>query len=311
MSSQRILLSSRLYIGLIFFSVAFWLLTVEGCAQLATGDPCSRSSPPGYTDTPRLPGQPWRVHDVNRPHPPKVTPGDFPLPVPPPSDAIVLFDGTKESLIKNWLMRPKRRGSHVELVEPIWKVVNGYMEITPGSGHLVSKAQFGNIQLHIEWATPEKICGSGQWRGNSGVLLMGLYEVQVLDSYSDDTYADGQAGAIYGQWPPLVNASRPPGAWQSYDIIFEAPKFENGRLVRSAYITVFHNGVLIHHHRQILGPMAHRVWKPYRPHPPKGPLVLQDHGTPVRYRNIWIRPLPDHDHEELPPEQLVRGDANR
>ncbi len=231
----------------------------------------------GYTDTPFLPDQPWRVHDRHRPRPPRVEPaekiGD------PPSDAVVLFDGTDLSKWKN-------AGSNRP---PRWKVENGYMEITRGT--LETVEQFGDVQLHLEWSAPEQIQSSGQGRGNSGVILMGRYEIQVLDSYNNDTYADGQAASIYGQFPPQVDVNRQPGEWQTFDIIFEAPQFEGEQLVRPAKATVFHNGVLVHHARELIGPMAHQMVAAYQPHPPKGPLVLQDHGNPVRYRNIWIRPL--------------------
>jgi len=152
--------------------------------------------------------------------------------------------------------------------------------------------KFGDVQLHIEWAAPNPPSGEGQERGNSGVYLMSTYEVQVLDSYHNVTYPDGQAAAIYGQYPPLVNASRPPGQWQSYDIVFHAPRFDaSGRLVSPARATVFHNGVLVQDNVELSGPTAHGQRPPYKPQPEKLPLSLQDHGEPVRYRNIWIREL--------------------
>lgn len=236
----------------------------------------------GYDDTPLLPGQKWRVHDVARPRPPKVIPGAQ------PSDAIVLFDGRNLSRWTGML-----RGGAV--VEPKWKVENGYMEVTPGSGHLVSKEKFGDCQLHVEWATPADGQGKGQSAGNSGVALMGHYEIQVLESLHNETYADGQAGSIYGQWPPLVNASRGPGEWQTFDIFFEAPRFESGKLVKTAYFTVVHNGVLVHHRKEVLGRAVHARVAQYAPHGPEGPLMLQNHGRPVRFRNIWIRRLNGYD----------------
>jgi hypothetical protein len=205
----------------------------------------------------------------------------------PPSDAIVLFDGKD---LSQWL-----QNFQGTVREPRWKVENGYMEIVGRTGTIFTKEKFGDCQLHIEWAAPAEIEGSGQWRGNSGVLLMNRYEIQVLDSFDNPTYADGQAGAIYGQWPPLVNASRKPGEWQSYDIVFEAPRFEGEKLIKPAYVTVFHNGVLVHHRQEIIGRMAHRVVGTYAPHGPEEPLALQDHDTPVRYRNIWIRRLGKYD----------------
>ena len=155
--------------------------------------------------------------------------------------------------------------------------------------------KFGDAQYHIEWMAPAKICGSSQWRGNSGILLMNHYEIQVLDSYDNPTYADGGAAAIYGQWPPLVNASRKPGEWQTYDIVFEAPLFEGEKLAKPAFVTVIHNGVLVHHHKEIIGRMAHRIVGTYAPHDPEQPLGLQDHDTSVRYRNIWVRRLAGYD----------------
>jgi hypothetical protein len=243
-----------------------------------------RTSPTGYTDTPVLPGQKWRVHDLERPKPRLVTarPGQ------PPSDAIVLFNGKD---LSQWVTQ-KREGA---TGEPGWKVEKGYMEIVPGSGTLATKEKFGDCQLHIEWMTPEKLSGDSQWRANSGVLIMSRYEIQVLDSHNNPTYADGQAASIYGQFPPLVNASRKPGEWQEYDIVFEAPRFEGGKLVKPAYVTVFHNGVLMHHRQEIIGRMAHRVVGTYAPHDPEEPLALQDHDVPVRYRNIWVRRLRGYD----------------
>src|SRR5712692_7782024 len=249
----------------------------------------NRTSPVGYSDTPILPDQKWRVHDISRPHPRVVTPGAEPG--APPSDAIVLFDGHDLSHWVN-LGKGKNRGKQVD---PAWKLEHGYVEVVGGTGDLVSKEKFGDAQIHVEWAAPAEIDGASQWRGNSGILIMRLYEIQVLDSYGNPTYADGQAGAIYGQWPPLVNASRKPGEWQTYDIAFEAPKFEGENLVKPAYVTVFHNGVLVHNRQQIIGRMAHRVVGTYAPHAPEEPLALQDHDTPVRYRNIWVRRLNGYD----------------
>jgi Domain of Unknown Function (DUF1080) len=153
----------------------------------------------------------------------------------------------------------------------------------------------GDGQFHLEWAAPAVVTGDGQGRGNSGVMLMGLYEIQVLDGYENRTYADGTAAAIYGQYPPLVNACRPPGAWQCYDIIWMAPRFDGDRLVRLASVTLLHNGIVAHYHTALLGPTQHRQVASYRPHPPAGPLRLQDHGAHVRYRNIWYRRLTGYD----------------
>jgi len=253
--------------------------------QLLAADP--KAYPTGYTDTPYLPGDRWRVHDDARPRPRIVEPGTASVPAKPgnaPSDAVVLFDGSD---LSQWV----QRGRGGKMLEPAWKVENGYIEIAPGTGSLMTKEKFGDVQLHIEWATPAEPRAASQGRGNSGVMLMALYEIQVLDSYDNISYADGQAGAIYGQYPPLVNASRKPGEWQTYDIVFEAPRFEDGELAKPAYVTVFHNGVLLHHRKEMMGPMRHRAPSEYKAHPAELPLLLQGHGNPVRYRNIWIRPL--------------------
>jgi hypothetical protein len=168
------------------------------------------------------------------------------------------------------------------------------MEVN-GTGDIRTRQEFGDCQLHIEWATPKPPSGTSQGSGNSGVFLMGRYEIQVLNSHDNKTYPDGQAAAVYGQSPPLVNASREPGAWQTYDIIFTAPRFRDGELLQPARVTVIHNGVLVHHAKEILGSTAHRTAPAYQPHGPTGPLVLQDHGNPIRFRNIWIRRLEDYD----------------
>lgn len=252
-------------------------------------DKAKRTSPVGYDDTPVLPGQTWRVHDIKRPHPPVVKPSD--VPGGPPSDAVVLFNGKD---LAQWFTRGKARDGG-KTGPAAWKLENGYVEVAGGTGDLVTKEKFGDVQLHIEWASPKEIYGSSQWRGNSGVLLMERYEIQVLDSVDNPTYADGQAGAIYGQWPPLVNPARPRGQWQSFDIVFEAPVFEGGQLKKPAYATVFLNGVLQHNRKEIIGRMAHRVVGTYAPHAPEESLALQDHDVPVRYRNIWIRRLKGYD----------------
>ncbi len=240
--------------------------------------PDFRTSPLGYTDTPVLPGQKWRVHDIDRPHPAAVTPGA--TCGAPPSDAIVLFDGKD---LSKW--EPSK-----------WKLGNGYVEVVGKTGDLVSKEKFGDAQIHVEWASPSEITGTSQWRGNSGILIMHRYEIQVLDSYNTPTYADGQAGAIYGEWPPLVNASRPPGQWQTYDILWEAPKFDGAKVLKPAYVTVIHNGVMLHHHKELIGEMVHRKVGVYKGHGAEEPLALQDHDTPVRYRNIWVRKIGAYDH---------------
>jgi hypothetical protein len=234
--------------------------------------------PVGYTDTPQLPGQEWRVHDRDRPVPPTVVPAaGANLGLAPPADATVLFDGGGTEA---W-----HTGG-----EPIgWRVVDGALEVVGGTGNIATREQFGDCQLHLEWAVPASPKGEGQARGNSGVFLMGLYEVQVLDSYANATYADGQAAALYGQYPPLANASRPPGEWQSYDIVFRAPRFDGERLLSPAVITVVHNGVLVHHAREFLGATRHRDVASYAAHGAQGEIVLQDHGNPLRFRNLWVR----------------------
>ena len=225
----------------------------------------------------------WRQHDVGRPKPPVVEPADGMIASKPPKDAVVLFDG---SGLSAW----KSPGGGA----PKWKVGDGYMETVPGGGPIETKGAFGDVQLHLEWAAPFPPRGTGQDRGNSGVFLMGQFEVQVLDSYKADTYADGQAGAIYGQYPPLSNASRPPGEWQSYDVAFRRPRFDAaGRLVEPARITLFHNGVLVQNNEEPFGPTSWLKWLPYNDRGGRGPISLQDHDHPVRYRNLWLRELPE------------------
>ncbi|MCC6365947.1 MAG: DUF1080 domain-containing protein [Bryobacterales bacterium] len=240
----------------------------------------------GYDNTPFLPGQPWRVHDISRPHPPKVTPGS--VLGAPPSDAVVLFDGKD---LSKWRMT----ASKGKTAASTWKVANGYFEVDPRGGDLVTRDKFGDCQLHVEWMIPAGERGKGQDAGNSGVMLMSAYEIQVLESFTNVTYADGQAGSIYGQWPPLVNASRKEGEWQSYDIFFEAPVFAAGMVVKPAYITVIHNGVLVQHRKEILGHVVHAKVAVYSPHGEEEPLLLQNHHHEVRYRNIWIRRLKGYD----------------
>ena len=238
----------------------------------------------GYDDTPLLPGSKWRVHDISRPHPRVVTPGAG---NEPPSDAVVLFDATN---LDEWRASD---GSEAK-----WKIEGDHMEVTK-TGDIHTVEQFGDCQLHLEWASPSVVEGDSQGRGNSGVFLMGLYEIQVLDGYDNPTYADGLTGAIYGQYPPFVNACRAPGEWQSYDVIFEAPRWQGGKLSTPAFMTIIHNGVLLHHRQEIQGPTGHGNLASYDPpHDAEGPLSLQDHGGDlVRYRNIWMRRLSGYDAE--------------
>ena len=223
----------------------------------------------------------WRQHDIERPHPPVVEPRDNPA--LPPKDAVVLFDGSNLDAWQAPGGRPAR-----------WRVVDGAMETVPGAGMIETKGKFGDVQVHVEWAAPQTPNGKGQDRGNSGLFLLGQYEVQILDSYQADTYADGQAGAIYGQYPPLANAARPPGQWQTYDIAFRRPRFDgSGHLLEPARLTVFHNGVLIQNNEEPFGPSSWLKWLPYSNGPAKGPIALQDHDHPVRFRNLWVRELPE------------------
>lgn len=240
----------------------------------------------GSSKSPMLPGQPWRVHDIFRPRPRPVQAPAGPVTTPPPGDAVVLFDGTN---LGHWAHHD--REDLATLYEAQWKVQDGYFEVTRGNGDLYTIENFGDVQLHVEWQVPEDVKGASQGRGNSGIKFLGLYEVQILDSYNNLTYADGQAASIYGQYPPAVNASRPPGEWQTYDIIFEMPKFEGDKLVTPGYLTVLHNGVLVHHRRELAGVTGMRSPGKYATHPPAGPIMLQDHGNPIRFRNIWARNL--------------------
>lgn len=227
----------------------------------------------------------WKVHDPTRPMAPVITPATPSSQEKaglPPSDAIVLFNGTD---LSGWL-GDKSNGPAE------WRVENGYMEAIKGKGGIHTSKQFGDCQLHVEWMTPDPPRGKEQDRGNSGVFLMRNYEVQVLDSYKATTYADGQAGALYGQFPPLVNATLPPGQWQLYDIVFHRPRFDkDGQVVKPAYATVFLNGVLIQDNAELTGPTAHKMRPAYKAHADKMPIGLQDHAHPVRFRNIWIRDL--------------------
>ena len=223
----------------------------------------------------------WPPNSLDRPKPPVIDPGPSGPPAPRPSDAIVLFDGKD---LSQWAAEDSGPAR--------WAVRRGYLEVVPGAGAIHTRRAFGDVQLHVEWATPSPAKGEGQDRGNSGVFLMSHYEVQVLDSWRNVTYADGQAGALYGQSPPLVTASRPPGQWQSYDIVFHAPRFAaDSSLISPARATVFYNGVLVQDNVALTGATVHHAEAKYTAHPSSLPLLLQDHEHPVRYRNIWIREL--------------------
>ena len=225
----------------------------------------------------------YTIHSMDRPQPRVVDPGPYPGMRNPPSDAIVLFDGRS---LDDW------HSADSSGTPARWNVADAYMEVVAGTGNIATKRGFGDVQLHVEFMEPPAQ-GEGQARGNSGVFLMGIYEVQVLDSYRNPTYADGAVGAIYGQYPPLVNASRPPGEWQTYDIVFHRPRFDaNGGLTSPARMTILFNGVLIQDNAVLTGPTAHKQRPPYAKHPDRLPLILQDHGNPVRFRNIWAREIP-------------------
>jgi hypothetical protein len=223
----------------------------------------------------------WKVNDDARPKPEKVAPKseeELAVSAKAPADAIVLFDGKDLSAWK-----PSK-----------WKLENGYVEEVPKTGYLVSKDGFGSCRLHLEWWTPDPPVGNLQMRGNSGVFLMSRYEVQVLDTYDNPTYADGIAGAVYGQSPPSVNPIRPPGQWQYYDIVFHRPVFDDaGKLTKPATITVDFNGIRVQDNFVVEGSTGPRKRHGYDTHPDKQPLELQEHGCTVRYRNIWLEPIAD------------------
>ena len=256
------------------FFVGFILLSLSSgvsAAELAYAKDGSGVS--GYKDTPKLPWYGWLVHDPDRPAPKRIDPGPAPAPAPPPSDAISLFNGKD---LAQWQTNT-------------WKIVDGCIEAVSGS--LTTKEEFGSCQIHIEWMCPANFEGPWYNRGNNGVMLMGLYEIQIFDSYNEKLYPDGQAAAIYGLKPPLVNACRKPGEWQSYDIVFTAPEFDGDKLVHAARVTLFHNGVLVQLNEEIHGETGHRIVAQYKQKISKGPLRLAGHHCPVRFRNIWLRPL--------------------
>jgi hypothetical protein len=248
---------------------------------MAAGTLLGQQANVGYDDTPMQPNGKWHIHDGKRPQPNVVTPGPASAtPAPAPADATVLVGGRDD--LTAWQMMD---GSPAT-----WSMKNGVLET--GKGIIRTKAEFTDFQLHVEFATPSEVKGDSQGRGNSGVFLLGKFEIQVLDSYQNPTYPDGQAAAMYGQFPPLVNASRPPGEWQTYDIVFTAPKVTSaGSVEKPAVVTVLHNGIVVHNATAFWGPTAHKKIDPYTPDTVKGPIALQDHGNPVRYRNVWIRTL--------------------
>ncbi len=230
---------------------------------------------------------PWAVHDRNRPQPQRVEPLAYEAQKSrAPADAIILFDGTAESLAAKW------ESDNDQGTPTKWVVKEGAMECTPGSGYIRTKEKFGDCQLHVEWAAPVKVQGESQGRGNSGIFLMGAVEIQVLDNYDNPTYADGFACSVYGVNPPLVNALRPPGEFQSVDITFHRPIYKEGQCVQPGWVTVYCNGVLVQDRTELEGGTGHMGRSKPGPLPERGPLKLQDHGNPVRFRNIWYRPLP-------------------
>ena len=251
---------------------AFVLLTLCLATTALGADP---------KEKPFTPGGIYRQGDMKRPRPTIVTPpGESTQEKPgnPPSDAVVLFDGRD---FAKWEREPNKEDPTTK--EPKWIIKDGHMECTPKSGPIRCKERFGSAQLHIEWATPSEVKGNSQGRGNSGVLMNPWGEVQVLDSYDNDTYPDGQAAAIYSKYPPLVNASRKPGEWQVYDIILQCAVMKDGKVEQPAMMTVMHNGLVAHH--AITFDHKAQDWG----------FSLQDHGNPVRYRNIWVRPLHRYD----------------
>jgi hypothetical protein len=261
------------------------------------GQPGGQQYPPGrgpFDGSPvgdPLPGQKWLVHDHSRPQPRKVTPGQ-PIPtMSAPSDAIVLFDGKD---LSKWNAASFGRAGAVAATEPQWKIADGHAEMRGG---IVSKESFGDIQLHVEWTTPpvDDSMRVGQQRGNSGIVFMGRYEVQVLSGYDNPTYADGGAGAIYGVYPPMVNPCLPEGQWNSFDSVFEAPRFDGDKLVKPAFLTLFFNGVMVHNRAQFLGSTAHQPLAAYTPHAAELPLQLQGHVGPAWYRNVWVRRILGYD----------------
>ncbi|MFO1501834.1 MAG: DUF1080 domain-containing protein [Verrucomicrobiota bacterium] len=260
-------------------AVSFGFFLSSACIGLGAS-----AGPRFYGDPPDA-HHPWAVHDGNRPQPKVVTPGTFSSaeqPGKPPSDAIILFDGTD---LSGW--ESAKDGGAAK-----WSVKDGIMQVAPSTGDIRTKAQFGDCQLHVEWAAPSEVKGDSQGRGNGGIFLMGRVEVQVLDSFQNVTYADGHAGSVYGVNPPLANAIRPPGEFQVYDIIFRRPIYEDNQMIDPGYVTVFVNGVLVQDHTRLEGGTGHMARARPEPFPTAGPLQLQDHGNTMRFRNIWYRELP-------------------
>ncbi|WP_414664794.1 3-keto-disaccharide hydrolase [Horticoccus sp. 23ND18S-11] len=259
---------------------AFLLLALAAAVMARADEKDGKPFPLGYTDTPPIfPGSPWKVHDLDRPRPVAVTPGAKSGAAP--ADAIVLFDGKSTAAFVGKDGVPCK-----------WKIENG--ELIVDGGDVWSKESFASCQFHIEWKSDPKTYGNSQKKGNAGVFFMDRYEIQILDCTNNPTYADGMSGAIYGQTPPLVNAVRPAGEWQTYDILFTAPRLEAGKVVEPAYVTVIVNGIVVQNHTKILGPTLHKKATSYDgKFPDKAPFRFQDHKNtiPDRFRNIWVRPL--------------------
>ncbi len=237
----------------------------------------------GLDNTPMIPGLPWRIHDANRPQPPVVAPPS--KPGGPPSDATVLFDGKD---LSRWGVRNQAG----EWTTPAWPIVDGVM--TAGPGMLTTRDSYGDVQLHVEFTMPDPPSGTSQSRGNSGLIFMGKYELQMLDSYNSRTYADGMNASIYGEWPPMVNIAAAPGQWQTFDIVFEAPRFRGTALLAPAYFTVFWNGAVVHNRQPVAGPTVLLTVHQYTPHEAELPLSIQGRAR-VAFRNIWIRRIKGYD----------------
>lgn len=246
----------------------------------------------------KTPAEGWFEHDMKRPRPKVVTPAPAGEPVPPPSDAVVLFDGKD---LAQWKRGGKKKGDDSDAA--LWTVRDGYFEIKAGTGSMHTREKFGDFQLHLEWATPAEVKGRGQGRGNSGLYIGGFPEIQVLDSYENDTYPDGQAAALYTKYPPLVNASRKPGEWQTYDVFVQRAALDpKGNVLIPSRLTVIHNGVLVQHGHDVGGRTK------------EGDIHLQDHGNPVRFRNVWLRKLDFAPHlkparPEPPPAPVATSEA--
>jgi hypothetical protein len=287
------------------------LMALIGSTLLVAAEPAKpkgkSDAKKGYDDVPAPVGPAvranpagFKIHDLDRAAPPVVTPGAQPGAAP--SDAIILFDGKDLSKWQSKEMKEvddKKTGKKKKVatdknIDAQWKVENGYVQCVPGSGDIFTRDALGDCQLHLEFATPAKVEGDSQGRGNSGVFFLSTYELQILDAYNNPSYSDGITGAVYGQYPPYVNVCKPPGEWQTYDVIFRGPRFdEQGNVTRKARMTVFLNGVVVQDNSELVGPTSHKRRAPYTPHADKAPLKIQDHHNDTRYRNIWVRPLPD------------------